>query len=124
MIFSQIIISRFFPKPRRWRALAKWSAFLPLFSLLLLVNGRAGQAESPVPAPWEITADRLTHQQKPETVTAEGDVVLVRAAGTADEMRLTADWLSFSVTDQKIKARGHVFLDTGEEKIRGFMLEE
>ncbi|MEJ2690602.1 MAG: LPS assembly protein LptD, partial [Deltaproteobacteria bacterium] len=49
--------------------------------------------------------------------------MLVRAAGTADEMRLTADWLSFSVTDQKVKARGHVFLDTGEEKIRAEEVE-
>ncbi len=94
-----------------------WSAVLPLVTLLLLVGGRPGLADNPVPPPWEITADRLIHQQKPETVTAEGDVVLVRAAGTADEMRLTADWLLFSVVDRRIKARGHVFLDTGEEKV-------
>ncbi len=89
----------------------------------ILVGGRPGLAESPSPAPWEITADRLIHQQKPETVTAVGDVVLVRGAGTADEMRLTADRLFFSAADRLIKARGHVFLDTGEEKVSADAVE-
>lgn len=99
-----------------WGAVGLWVAFI-------ILVGRPALADSPLPAPWEITADRLIHRQKPETVTAEGNVVLLRAAGTAEEMRLTADWLFFSATDRLIKARGHVFLDTGEEKINADSVE-
>jgi len=88
---------------------------LPAFFLFC----RAGScpAANLLSHPWEITADRLTHEQNPETVTAEGDVVLLRRVGGRVDMEITADWLFYSVADQYVHARGRVRLTTGEEKI-------
>ena len=110
---SRLLPKRFLSLMNGWRN----RRAIVLVTLFLLAGGKNGLADSLLKEPWEITADRLTHQRDPETITAEGDVVLVRAAKTADEMRLTADWLFFSVDDQQIRARGHVLLVTREERV-------
>ena len=42
-------------------------------------HGQSGFMKEPLfkgPAPWEISADRLTYNEKEETYTAEGNVVI------------------------------------------------
>jgi len=67
--------------------------------------------------PWEITADRLIHEKDPDKVIAEGDVILTRHAGDRYDVEIRADWIYFSVAEQFIHARGHVSLQTEEEKV-------
>ena len=69
------------------------------------------------PVPWEITADSLIHYQEPESIFAEGNVVLSRPKEAGPPLTIKADWMRYDVELGLIKARGHVFIDSpgGEE---------
>jgi len=67
--------------------------------------------------PWQITADSLIHLQMPEGILAEGNVILSRAGNAPGTMVLRADWVRYDVERGLIKARGHVYIITGQDEI-------
>jgi LPS-assembly protein len=86
------------------------------FSVTLALAFLAGPFRFPLaaaPVPWEITADRLIHLQDPDSVLAEGNVVLTRAPHS---MILRADWVRYDVERGLVRARGnvHVIADRDE----------
>ncbi|MEJ2032219.1 MAG: LPS assembly protein LptD [Deltaproteobacteria bacterium] len=69
-------------------------------------------AEETLPAPWQISADRLTHYKEPEIIVAEGNVILTRHKEGAGPMVIKADWIRYDVSLSQVKARGNVSLKT------------
>lgn len=67
--------------------------------------------------PWEITADRMTHLQEPEQITAEGDVVLKQyREGSPTGLTVKADTIRYNVDANFVRALGNVHLhDNGED---------
>lgn len=82
----------------------------------------AGQAQAGDPAadPWEITADRITRISKPDTVVAEGNVVLQRSAESgARPMVIKADWLEYNRDAGTVHARGSLSMRSPDQEISG-----
>lgn len=70
------------------------------------------------PIPWEITADSLVHLSDPESIVAEGNVVVIRPKGQGpDGMFIRADWARYDVEHGTIRARGNVYLLSGRDEI-------
>lgn len=87
------------------------------------------------PVPWQITADSLVHYKQPDSIFAEGNVVVNRpeeiAAAPVDEkavedsseesrpasLVIKADWVRYDVERGMIKARGHVAMVSAGEDI-------
>ncbi len=67
--------------------------------------------------PWEITADRLTRQKKPEQITAEGNVVLKQyQEGSPTGLAVEAETVQYNVGTNSVRAFGSVHLhDNGGE---------
>lgn len=87
------------------------------FSVTLALAFLAGPLLSPLgaaPVPWEITANRLIHLQEPDSVLAEGNVVLTRDPQT---LVLRADWVRYDVERGLVKARGNVYIIAGRDEI-------
>lgn len=71
-------------------------------------------AEERLPAPWQLSADRLTRYRKPDVIVAEGHVVLTRQKPGAEPMVVRADWMRYDVDLGQVSARGNVSLKTPE----------
>jgi LPS-assembly protein len=88
--------------------LAAFFVFTPLSPV------HSGDEES---LPWEITADRLTRQKKPEQITAEGNVVLKQyQEGSPTGLAVEAETVQYNVGTNSVRAFGSVHLhDNGGE---------
>jgi LPS-assembly protein len=86
-------------------------------TLALLAGIGPGRA-SAQPVPWEITADSLVHLQDPESVLAEGNVIVIRPRDRdASGMFIRADWARYDVQRGTIKARGNVYILSGVDEV-------
>ena len=81
--------------------------------LLCTGLGRAALcfAEEAKPAPWSITADRITSQRPPLEISADGQVILEGpGADGRGPLTVKADSLSYQQEGNILSARGHVSL--------------
>jgi len=80
-----------------------------------------GLAPGPAAAraiPWEITADSLVRLDEPDSILAEGNVIVIRPMNQgADSMFIRADWARYDVKRSTIKARGNVYILSGADEI-------
>ncbi|MEW6219672.1 MAG: LPS assembly protein LptD [Thermodesulfobacteriota bacterium] len=86
--------------------------------LLLVALPVAAEEKVPLPVPpWQIAADRIEHQKRPDRVVAEGEVVLSREEADAPAMTMTADWLQYDLESERVTARGNLHLAAGEDQL-------
>ena len=85
--------------------------------LLVVVFAAGGAAAEEVAPQWEIDADRLVHQQNPEKIFAEGDVLLQQyEGGTPTGLKIEADKIQYDVSRKFIDGSGNLrFTDTDNE---------
>ncbi|MFH1021033.1 MAG: LPS assembly protein LptD [Pseudomonadota bacterium] len=92
-----------------------------LCSTLVALAFLAGLGPAPAvarPIPWEITADSLVHLNDPDSILAEGNVVVIRPKGQEPGgMFIRADWARYDVERGTIKARGNVHILSGADEI-------
>ena len=70
------------------------------------------------PIPWEITADSLVHLDDPNSILAEGNVVVIRPKSLGPGgMYIRADWARYDVERNTVKARGNVYILSGRDEI-------
>lgn len=90
-------------------------------------------------SPWEINADRIFRFQNPDSIVAEGNVVMTRkdspfagsdpwsekTGGAAPSnspgpkaVVIKGDWVRFDPVENVVKVRGNASLDTEEEQIK------
>lgn len=69
------------------------------------------------PVPWEITADSLIHYKEPESIFAEGNVILSRPKEAGAPLIIKADWIRYDVERSMVKARGNVSIDSPGEEV-------
>lgn len=67
--------------------------------------------------PWEITADSLVHLKDPDSILAEGNVIVIRPKGQGTGMFIRADWARYDVERGTIRARGNVHILSGADEI-------
>jgi hypothetical protein len=66
--------------------------------------------------PWKITADRITHQQEPEQIIAEGTVVLEQYMENAPTgVEIKADRIQYSIDSNSVDAAGNLFLQDSHQ---------
>lgn len=88
------------------------------FAALFLLLGILGGAVHAKPIPWEITADSLIHLQDPESILAEGNVILNRPKEQdPNAMIVRADWVRYDVERGTVKARGNVYILSADDEI-------
>ena len=96
-----------------------------LFPLLILLSALSGMvlpglaaAEDILAAPWQITADRITHEKETEHIIAEGNVVLrQQEPAGAGALEVKADWIQYETRRGTITARGNINIHSGDEVI-------
>ncbi len=70
------------------------------------------------PIPWEITADSMVHLNDPDSILAEGNVVVIRPKGQGPGgMFIRADWARYDKQRGTIKARGNVYILSDADEI-------
>jgi LPS-assembly protein len=70
------------------------------------------------PIPWEITADSLVHLNEPDSILAEGNVIVIRPKSQGPGgMVIRADWARYDVERGTVKARGNVYILSGADEI-------
>lgn len=68
--------------------------------------------------PWEITADSLVRLDEPNSILAEGNVVMIRPKNLGSGgMFIRADWARYDVERGTVKARGNVYILSGRDEI-------
>ena len=86
-------------------------------ALLASLTSVYGADEAPLP--WKITADRLTHQQKPEEIIAEGNVFLQEYKGDSPSgMEIQADRIQYNVNENFVNASGNLRLNEKSIEVR------
>ena len=61
------------------------------------------------PLPWEITADSITHEQEPEKVIAEGNVLLQQFLGESPGgLKIEADRIQYNVNENSVNGSGNL----------------
>ncbi|MBW2484029.1 MAG: LPS-assembly protein LptD, partial [Deltaproteobacteria bacterium] len=69
--------------------------------------------------PWKITADRITHQQEPEQIIAEGTVVLEQYKENAPTgVEIKADRIQYSIDSNSVDAAGNLFLQDNHNLVQ------
>ena len=120
-----------------YRSLIRCVAWLVYGALLFPCIAEAEPVSDSLP--WEINADRVSHFKNPESIVAEGRVVMIRKgspfagssewsehvedSGSAEfshqkAVTIKGDWVRFDPAENLIKVRGSVSLDSKEEKIK------
>lgn len=85
------------------------SCFLPALST---------GAEEVAPTPWQISADRLTHNREPQEVVAEGNVLLERPQSVqGQQMEIQADRIRYQVSEEQVQAEGNLTVTAGRDVI-------
>ncbi|MDH3390508.1 MAG: LPS assembly protein LptD, partial [Desulfobulbaceae bacterium] len=86
-------------------------------ALLASLTSVYGADEAPLP--WKITADRLTHQQKPEEIIAEGNVFLQQYKGDSPSgLEIQADRIQYNVNENFVNAFGNLRLNEKSIEVR------
>lgn len=86
--------------------------------LLLTLAVFLNHAQASAPPPWEITADSLVHLSDPDSLLAEGNVIVVRPKSLSPtSMFIRADWARYDLAKGSIKARGNVRIISGSDEI-------
>ena len=68
--------------------------------------------------PWEITADSLVRLDEPNSILAEGNVIMIRPKNLGPGgMFIRADWARYDVERGTVKARGNVYILSGRDEI-------
>jgi len=69
--------------------------------------------------PWEISADRITHQQKPEQILAEGNVILQQyKENVPTGVEIEADRILYNIDSNSVDASGNLFLRDTYDEVR------
>lgn len=73
-------------------------------------------AENLLAQPWQISADRITRYAEPQSIEAEGNVILTRVGGQSrDAMEVRADWARYDLAAGRVLARGNLAIHTVDE---------
>jgi LPS-assembly protein len=85
--------------------------FILLLALTATGLARPGHGQETAAEPWTLEADRVTYQNDPQQLTAEGEVVLRHnVEGSATPFVLRADTISYQAAGTALDARGDVSL--------------
>jgi LPS-assembly protein len=95
---------------------------LAAFALCILLNLPAmasdwqafASAPSDGAAPWRIVADKMTYDQKENSYTASGNVVIHQ-----DDKTLSAEKVRFDRNSMEVSATGNVLIKVHEDKLNG-----
>jgi len=88
------------------------AAFILAFHVFAL-----GADESPLP--WSISADRITHQQEPEKIIAEGAVILQQYKDNSPTgLEIRADRLQYNVDKNSVEADGNLHFRNRFDEMR------
>ena len=69
--------------------------------------------------PWEISADTITHQQEPEKIIAEGEVILQQYKEDAPTgFKITADRIQYNVDVNSVDATGNLHMQDQYDELR------
>lgn len=92
-----------------------------LCSIVVTLAACVGLGPSPAvaqPIPWEITADSMVHLNDPDSILAEGNVVMIRPkAQGPGGMYIRADWARYDKERGTVKARGNVYILSGADEV-------
>ena len=87
-----------------------------VFILAYLPFAHGAEEES---LPWKISADKITHQQKPEKIIAEGEVNLQQyKEGTPTGVEIAADVIQYNIDVNSINAVGNLHLQDKYDELR------
>jgi LPS-assembly protein len=87
-----------------------------VFTLAHLSFARGADENS---LPWKISADRITHQQKPEKIIAEGRVILQQMKEeTPTGLEIKADRIEYHVDINTVDAVGSLLLQDKNDELR------
>lgn len=82
----------------------------------LLPEAQAAEVTS---HPWKISADRITHQQEPEQITAEGKVLLQQYKDDKPTgVEIEADRIQYNLDSNSVEAVGNLSLRDSQDKLR------
>ena len=71
------------------------------------------------PLPWKVYADRIIHLEKPETITAEGDVLLQQyREKNPTGLEIEADRIQYNIDLNSVEATGDLLLRDGPDEVR------
>jgi LPS-assembly protein len=69
--------------------------------------------------PWKISADRITHQQEPEKIIAEGSVILQQyEEDTPTGLAIEADRIQYDAGTNSVDAAGNLHLQDENDELR------
>lgn len=91
------------------------------------------------PAPWQVSADKISRFVNPASIIAEGHVVLVRQGvsslgqlatpgATAPSaglkpLTISGDWIRIDPVANVVRVRGHAVLDSAEERVTAELVD-
>lgn len=91
--------------------------FLLTACLCLRPAGPAA-AEDFLSGPWQVTADRITYTKNPETIRAQGNVILQPLAeNTPDPLVFKAERMVYDIAGKTVKAFGSLNIKTDYDEI-------
>jgi len=92
---------------------------VPWCSIVVILAALVGPGSAlSRPIPWEITADSLIHLNDPDSILAEGNVIVIRPKGQSPGgMFIRADWARYDKERGTVKARGNVYILSGADEI-------
>ena len=86
---------------------------------IMLVSLTLSYGADEAPLPWKITADRITHEQEPEKVIAEGNVFLQQYKNDLlTGLEIEADRIRYNVYENSVKASGNLHLTEKDHEVR------
>jgi LPS-assembly protein len=92
------------------------SAFTVTALLMAYVSSAHGADEKSLP--WKISADHIIHQQKPEKIIAEGEVLLQQYEGnTPTGLTIEADRIQYYSSDNALNATGNLHIKERDNEV-------
>ncbi|MFC1837215.1 LPS export ABC transporter periplasmic protein LptC, partial [Thermodesulfobacteriota bacterium] len=92
--------------------------FIHTAAIILLVPQTIYSGDEP-PLPWEITADRITHQQQPKKILAEGNVFLKQYKDNIPSgLSIQADKILYDLNENQINGSGNLRLFEKNNEVR------
>ena len=92
---------------------------LCLITVFILAHLHLAHGADEDSLPWKISADQITHQQKPEKIIAEGKVILQQyRADTPTGLAIEADMIQYNVEANSVDAVGNLHLQDKYNEVR------